>query len=432
MRILIRSGKPPHVPVSPEASLARWGWGIFGANSGNTLFLESVYRAVNVPDAEVVVDSLYVEQTSTPKELAAEINERFDMYVIPLANAFRAEFTGSLKKLTSVIRELTIPVVVVGVGGQSSIGSEMGGADQVTRDFVSAVLDRSASIGVRGTRTEEYLRKLGFKRRNIDVIGCPSLYNHSGDLRIEKADPRITEDSPISINITPSANIDEIVARHVERYPNLTYVPQEHHELAMLLWGTEANLKRPQLPMNTRHQLYLQDRIRFFLDPQRWREFMRTQAFAFGSRIHGTIGALAAGTPAVLLAHDSRTLELADYHRIPKVLLDGDPVEATRLYEEADFEPLNKFMPEAMKRYIAFLNRNDVPNIHQPGNQNPQYEAELVGAPFPPGIRSHATEMSVVERELLRKLNWLRQGNKVDAARWVGGYMPEWKPRVLR
>src|SRR5699024_4704034 len=140
---------------------------------------------------------------------------------------------------------------------------------------------------------------------------------------------------------------------------------QEHHELAMLLWGTEADRKRPRLPLNTRHRLYVEDRIRFFLDPQRWREFMRTQAFAFGSRIHGTIGALAAGTPGVLLAHDSRTLELADYHRIPKVLLDGGRVEATRLYEEADFEPFNRFMPEAMKRYSAFLNRNGVPNIHQ-------------------------------------------------------------------
>jgi hypothetical protein len=38
--------------------------------------------------------------------------------------------------------------------------------------------------------------------------------------------------------------------------------------------------------------------------------------------------------------------------------------------------------------------------------------------------------MSPTERELLRKLNWLRQGNSVDAGRWVGGYMPNWKPKA--
>ena len=45
-----------------------------------------------------------------------QINERFDVYVIPLANAFRATFAEQLAPLTSVIEKLKIPVVVLSAG----------------------------------------------------------------------------------------------------------------------------------------------------------------------------------------------------------------------------------------------------------------------------------------------------------------------------
>ena len=42
------------------------------------------------------------------------------------------------------------------------------------RAFMSAVLDRSPSVGVRGEFTHDYLRGLGF--RDVEVIGCPSMF----------------------------------------------------------------------------------------------------------------------------------------------------------------------------------------------------------------------------------------------------------------
>ncbi len=432
MRILVRGGKPPHVPVSPEASLARWGWGIFGANVGNTLFLESVYRAVNVPSAEVSVDSLYVEQTKSPAELAAEINEQFDVYVLPLANAFRANFERSLTKLTQVIEHLTIPVVVPGIGGQSGIGDAMGGLDTATKAFVAAVLDRSASIGVRGERTAQYLRSLGFPESTVDIIGCPSMFDNNGDVVVTKRVERLDEDSAIAINVSPADGAEAFVEWHTEKYKRLIYVPQEHAELAMLLWGDTTPAPSRLLPTHSSHTLYREGRIRFFLDPTTWHEFMRTQDFAFGMRIHGTIAALAAGTPAMLLAHDSRTLELAEYHRIPYRAIGADlpVVDAADAYGSVDFAELNAFRHEAKDRYIAFWRRNGVPTIHDPGQANPSYEDDLHQVDFPAGIGPIASIMSPTERELLRKLNWLRQGNSVDAGRWVGGYMPNWKPKA--
>ncbi|MFK4728231.1 polysaccharide pyruvyl transferase family protein [Agromyces mediolanus] len=432
MRILIRGGKPPHVPLAPEPSLARWGWGIFGANVGNTLFLESVYRAVNTPSSEVTVDSLYVELTKRPDEIAAEINERFDLYVIPLANAFRGAFLPSLKRLTAVISRLDIPVVVVGVGGQAEIGSAMSGSDvdEATTEFVRAVLQRSSSVGVRGEDTARYLLSLGFGPDDVPVIGCPSLFDHAGDLVIREDDAELGPESPIAMNITPSAGVEELVRHNTARYPRLTYIPQEHHELAMLLWGTDAAAGHPELPLHTGHPLYQEDRIRFFLDPRTWLGFMREQRFAFGTRIHGTIAALAAGTPGVLLAHDARTLELARYHRIPHRLLADGELDAARLHAAASFDDFNGFMPEAFRRYVYFLSQNGVPNIHQPGEANPEYAELLDAVAFPPGVRTFANESTPFERELLRKLEWLRQGAAEDKNRWRGGYVPEWKPRA--
>ncbi|MFT4282232.1 polysaccharide pyruvyl transferase family protein [Microbacterium sp.] len=434
MRVLIRGGKPPHIPVSPEASLARWGWGIFGSNVGNALYLESVYRALNTPDTEMTVDSLYVELSKDPAAMASAINGSFDAYVIPLANAFRRDFLPSLDRLTAVISLLTIPVVITGVGGQSDVGGDMSDpeVDGAVARFVSAVLDRSRSLGVRGEQTAAYLRRLGFGSDVVDVIGCPSMFDHDGTHRVDRTKERIDQDSPIAfnvaINIDPAAGFDRVIRHHVDAYPRLVYVPQEHHELAMLLWGTDASTTRPDMPLDRTHPFYRQDRIRFFLDPTTWKSFMKEQDFAFGSRIHGNVAALAAGTPAVLLCHDARTQELADYHRIPYRVYEGGVADAAELYDTASFDELNAFMPEAFARYTDFLDRNALPHIHQPGRANPAYEAALATTPFPAAVRSYAAETTEFERELLRKLAWLRQGEKNDAARWVGGYMPEWKP----
>ena len=64
------------------------------------------------------------------------------------------------------------------------------------RDFVSAVLDRAPSIGVRGEMTCDYLRGLGY--RDVEVIGCPSMFLNGDRLRVEKTVPHLERDTPIS------------------------------------------------------------------------------------------------------------------------------------------------------------------------------------------------------------------------------------------
>ena len=123
--------------------------------------------------------------------------DQFDRFVVPLANAFRPSYERHLVHLTALIEKLDIPVTVIGVGAPAGIGLDadpLAGMADTVRAVVAAVLDRSASVGVRGEFTRSYLVDLGFPADSIDIIGCPSLFTYGDSLRVHKASTAIGPD----------------------------------------------------------------------------------------------------------------------------------------------------------------------------------------------------------------------------------------------
>jgi hypothetical protein len=116
-RVLLRSTKDPFEVVSPATTLRR---NLIAENAGNLLFMAASYKLLATPDVEVVADRLRVD----PRR-ADEINERYDAYVIPLANAFRPRFEANLVRLTRLIERLRIPVVILGVGADANVGYDL-------------------------------------------------------------------------------------------------------------------------------------------------------------------------------------------------------------------------------------------------------------------------------------------------------------------
>ena len=112
-RILLRSPKNPFEVVSPDEVFRR---NLIGTNAGNLVFLQATWKILGVPGATLVPDGLSV----TPGR-ADEINDLYDVYVVPLANAFRPSFEDSLIQMTQLIRRLRIPVVILGVGAQAGL-----------------------------------------------------------------------------------------------------------------------------------------------------------------------------------------------------------------------------------------------------------------------------------------------------------------------
>ncbi|WP_299946197.1 polysaccharide pyruvyl transferase family protein [uncultured Microbulbifer sp.] len=175
-KVLMRAGKNPFTTIGYEDVLQK---NILGTNSGNLIFAHAAHKTMRT-------DKVHITHAGYTANLlkADEINEKYDYFVLPFANAFRKSFEGNLKNYTKLIKKLKIPVIVVGVGAQTDLNynmESMSSIDESVKEFVRVVLDRSTSIGVRGELTAAYLNKLGFK--DVDVIGCPSLFLHGQDFK---------------------------------------------------------------------------------------------------------------------------------------------------------------------------------------------------------------------------------------------------------
>lgn len=388
-KILLRSCKSPFDVVTHEQGIQR---DVIATNAGNLIFSDATHKLLLTGNTEVVSNRF----TYDPSD-AGRINEEYDAFVIPLANAFRPSFEGALKKLTRLIQQLTIPVTVLGVGAQTGLGydpARLRPIEDSVKRFVSAVLDRSPSIGVRGEFTEQYLGGLGFS--DVDVIGCPSMFMNGGTFEVQKRLPALTADSRIAVNASHSArgvgDVGGILAAAHARYPRLLYVAQNLVDAELLYWGdlSEASDLHHSMPVRRTHPLFRENKVRVFLDPITWIEELRAYDFSFGTRIHGNIAALLAGTPATVLCHDSRTLELCRYFDIPYRMISEVPsdIDPAVLYEEADFGRLTNGHKERWDRFTGFLDRNGLDNVYDHGDGGAAFDARMRGIAFPPGIQA--------------------------------------------
>jgi hypothetical protein len=392
-RILLRSFKDPFRAATAEETLTK---DLIGENAGNLVFSQATYRLLATRDTEVSTSRL-------TRPSPDRINATYDHLVIPLANAFRVSFRTSsgaprLDILSDLIERLTIPVSVVSVAAQATLeGSYKHAADIASpvRRFVRAVLDRSPSIGVRGEFTRDYLRDLGFGDEHVEVVGCPSLYMYGPNLSIKRKVEALTEQSRIAFNATPYVEaIGPIAFDQATRYPNLVYMAQNRDTLALLLYGSypEENHRKYAaggMPVSLEHPLLREDRVRFFLDPSTWITTLANYDFSFGTRIHGNIAALLAGTPGFVLAHDSRTLELAEYHQIPWRRMEPDArFDAAELYAEADWEPMNAAHSSNWERFAGFLSKHGLGHVYEDGDGGAEFDAALAAVDFPPPVRT--------------------------------------------
>lgn len=405
MRILIRSGKSPFDVVSYEETLAR---NTIGTNSGNLIFSEAAWRVLSAKGVTLTAGSF----TANPKD-AALINESYDHLVLPFANAFRASFKNKLDDFTKLIQNLKIPVTVLGVGAQTDASysgknlSEI--KDSVSR-FVRAVLNRSPSIGVRGEYTYDFLRKIGFNDDEVKIIGCPSLFYHGPNLPKIRKGEKIDRNSLISMNVSPYVSgIADLFEKNFAHYENLFYVPQNNESIDQLLWnGANLAPNAKVFPTSTSHALFKKNRVRFFIDPQTWFQGLKNCEFVFGTRIHGNIAALLAGVPAFVLAHDSRTLELARYFEIPHLPYTeiGNKRLAEDFFEIADYSAFEENHSSRFENYAKFLQASGLRHIYLDGEDGGAgFDQEIAKANFPAVMPSlpYQTPMHFAER-----MNWVQ------------------------
>lgn len=359
-KIFVRAGQDFSRFLTPHECVAL---GALGSNLGNMLFQYSVWKLIdNINEIPVAIGhDLYEQQIK-------KINNDGKMLVLPLANSFRIEFKESLERYTKLIKKLKVPVLVVGVGCQTDTSfntDNLKPIDETVKRFVSAVLERSATIGVRGECTYNYLRKLGFKQ--VEIIGCPSMYLYGDTLPDVKPLPEFSKDTRLAVNVSSKINqcqfssglgwVGKFVDGICNTYPNTSYIPQEQRSVESILYGSAgAGFEHDVISSQAFKFLLKNRKVLTFTEPVGWVNYLKDIDVCVGSRIHGNIAGVLSGTPSVVLAHDSRTLELSRHHELPYVIANSTLGNSSisEICTDKDFGKARKIQKKIMKITVVF------------------------------------------------------------------------------
>lgn len=355
-----------------------------GSNSGNLAFHTSVERTLMTEGT--TFRPVFLRDRGEVTDALTEDLNTYDALLLPLANAFRPGYIRFLEILTLLIRRLRIPCIVLSIGIQlshSQSPEDPQPFDPAVRDFIRAVLDRSARIGLRGTVTERYLRHLGFSVGSaLSVIGCPSLYwngPHSPESR------PFPQDHSGMFAVGSKARSGQAYSRAMDRMcaglPGYVYIAQRIEEFRRMYTGMDVpgflrSRSGDHYPLDSRHSSFGKHMSLGFTEFPQWITAMRDARLYFGCNIHGAIPALLAGTPAVLLERDQRVAEIADWFGIPSV----KPEQFAGLNSVEDLAPfaaksgLQARYPDRFRGWIAFLEANGLEhvwNTAEPGMELP-------------------------------------------------------------
>ena len=407
-KILMRAGVMPYEEITPEDCLNR---NIIGGNSGNLFYQYSMVKALYTEGTEVVANRYKVNLNDVDR-----INEEYSAFVIPLADAFRKNFMKELNELTELVKRLTIPCVVTGVGLRAPYEPDFSisySFDEDVKRFVNAVLEKSPMLGLRGEITGEYLKKLGYKEeKDFTVIGCPSLYANGAELKMRELN--LNEDSAISISTILYANptLDRFVKRIGEMYPNHYFVGQLRQELRLLYtgFGFDGSPLYPCKNVDSRD--YQNGRARFFINVPSWIEHMKKMDLSVGGRFHGNVAGILAGTPSILIANDARKREFMRFHKIPGIAEKDITEELTLsdIVSKIDFYKAYKNHKENFEHFVRFLNTCGLDNIYNKQQEKDCFQERMDTVVFDSGVKPllhHNDE--TFEKRVQNSYQWLQE-----------------------
>lgn len=368
-KILMRSAMPfGEEKIVPEVLIQN----LVGDNTGNLLFQNSVARLILTEDTEITTIKTITEYSD---EEVDYFNSEYDMFIIPLANAFRLSFLKELKRITHLIERLKMPCIVIGVGIQRNLDATKWhySFDEDAKAFTRAVLEKSAIMGIRGEITAQYMKGLGFEEdKHFSVIGCPSLYTYGDSLPVPKM-TNLTPKSNVTVNFKAmlERNVYRFLRSQAEQFDKFTFVTQAVPEIGAMYIGnpyTQSDIEKgipEDYPIYFKSELMVQDKMVGVLDDYTWVEYLKQSDFNFGSRIHGNIASILAGTPCYIFASDQRVQELAEYHNIPYMPQDKitESTNIFDLYEKTDYSCLMRGHKDRVSKYIDFLDQNKVEHL---------------------------------------------------------------------
>lgn len=328
-----------------------------GRNSGNMMFTESLRRVL---------------KNSVMSGFGFDRNVLADRDIIVLAAANWINEYEDFGWLYQVLANVKLPVMLVGVGAQASLSNSIPKLKPGTLNLLKLVAERSVSIGARGEFTCDVLNHYGIK--SGVVTGCPSML-------------LVGKEWPQAFRLPTTNNVVLHATRHgfglCDEFQRFLYSQAMRGGYDILLQSEEADIyyalrrtgnddimAKAWPPVSFAYSCdeegriasYLANHGLFYLNYPAWIDGMASKTFCFGTRIHGTIASLISGTPAVLIAHDSRTLELAKSMSLPYVVStkvstvrDLDLTEYMNLFRSSD---VGEGYRSYRSRFMSFFQSN--------------------------------------------------------------------------
>jgi polysaccharide pyruvyl transferase WcaK-like protein len=256
------------------------------------------------------------------------VNADYDFVVIPAANWLGID--ASWDWLCDIVEKITIPIVTVGIGIQEAkdISLEAVAVSKSAIRLIKILSDKSHSISVRGDFTKEWLGKIGI--RNTVTTGCPSLYmDIAYDTKEYKRKTGVIQSTAYELTgaFVNGYDTNRQLFEAAARTDSYMIYQSEPFEMRQLIYGNgfdkfdksylDLLLKLYGFPDIGPLRHYIENRGRVFFNIEEWSNFLRRRTGLIGTRLHGTIIALNSGTPAVLLSHDARTMEMISFAKIP-------------------------------------------------------------------------------------------------------------------
>ena len=336
---------------------------LFTNNVGNLFFTNSVIRTLLKPGNEIVRYKKGLDLNS------------FDKGILIHANVIRSGCEHVFDYDYNIVSNSNIPFVMMSIGADSNKNFETSlndGIKERVKSLFNLMLERTPSIGVRGEYTKRVLvEQCDIDSDKIKVIGCPSVrYFGNNLLKHRREFKPFSNDMKIAVNFTAyHYDLDEaIYLYHVLKNYNNSYVIFTDKVEAEMLWYNKPVPESRQhevLPTSRNHFVIKEGRGRFCANQKSIMKMLNSFDFSIGSRIHQSIVAILSGCPALLIAHSTRVLEIAQYHKIPYILRSdlvskNPPLEELYYKTLDDMETFYKEYNNGLKDYVDYLCQADL------------------------------------------------------------------------
>lgn len=332
--------------------------------------------------------------------------------------------------VTNFIKKLKIPFVSVTESIQSNEYSYQldfhKKLSPKVKNYLYTIANHSISVGTRGEYSAEILTKLGIK--NVDVIGCPSLYINGPKLNANlKLLPPIEEIRNVAVcysNYQELSNSKILEILKLANNNNYHYVEQSFNLIVKILHypgfiSLDDILKAKKIfhSLDEIRDLFRKNKLHYFTNYNLWKNFLSSMDFALGARMHGLTPAIQAGVPALFIAHDARVREMCEFFNLPFI---GDfdipkDVSLDFFYSYCDYSKSFSTYPLKYFSFLDFLRKNQItPNVKENGKIRDQLTAE----PLSQVLESESAQYSYVDSnyfDLLCSLEELSTINNYSA-----------------